>query len=145
MRDRLRNDSPPPLARPRERLNAIFAEVADAVASCLQAALAACEVPTDPDRHKTACFIVSSHQAAILLAKAEHSPAPISRFAVSLFRWLPALLKPYDECPPSHDEEVAFLEARLILYRETVMSLRQVEIFIQQKLETRRGDRWEAE
>lgn len=69
----------------RERLIEIFAEVADAVAYCLQAAVTAGELPADLDCQKVAHFIVSSHQGAILLAKAEHSPAPISRFEDILF------------------------------------------------------------
>jgi TetR/AcrR family transcriptional repressor of nem operon len=69
----------------RERLNEIFTETADALAYCLQAAVTAGEVSADLDCSNVARFIVSSHQGAILLAKAEHSPAPISRFEDILF------------------------------------------------------------
>ena len=69
----------------RERLNEIFAEVSDAVAYCLRAAVQAGELAADLDCQEVARFIVSSHQGAILLAKAEHSPAPIERFEHILF------------------------------------------------------------
>jgi TetR/AcrR family transcriptional regulator, transcriptional repressor for nem operon len=120
MRDTLRNDAKPPLARLKEyiaqsktkeacggdqgcllgnltaetggaadamrlRLNEIFAEVGEAVAYCLEAAVRAGELAADLDCREVARFIVSSHQGAILLAKAEHSPAPIARLEHMLF------------------------------------------------------------
>ncbi len=69
----------------RQRLNEIFAEMADAVAYCLEAAVKAGEVASNLDCEEVARFIVSSHQGAILLAKAEHSPEPIGRLEHMLF------------------------------------------------------------
>jgi TetR/AcrR family transcriptional repressor of nem operon len=69
----------------RHLLNEIFAEVGDSVAYCLEAAVKAGEVAADLNCQEVARFIVSSHQGAILLAKAEHSPAPIQRLEDMLF------------------------------------------------------------
>ena len=46
-----------------------------------------------------------------------------------------ALLKSYAENPPSTPETVKFLEARLVIIREKIASLREVEDFICRKLE----------
>lgn len=54
------------------------------------------------------------------------------------------LLKAYGENPPSHDEEVAFLEARLLVIREKLETLKDVEDFICRKLERYRGKRTAA-
>jgi TetR/AcrR family transcriptional regulator, transcriptional repressor for nem operon len=69
----------------RHRLVAIFAEVQDAVADCLRAAVAAGETPATLDCDTIAGFIVSSLQGANLLAKTERSPAPVDRFKSVLF------------------------------------------------------------
>jgi TetR/AcrR family transcriptional repressor of nem operon len=75
----------------RQRLNEIFADTTDAVAYCLEAAVKAGEVAADLDCRAVAGFIVSSHQGAILLSKAERSPAPIERLEQVLFS---AILRP---------------------------------------------------
>jgi DNA-binding transcriptional MerR regulator len=49
------------------------------------------------------------------------------------------LLKAYGENPPSREEEVAFLEARLAVIREKLAALGDVEDFICRKLERYRG------
>jgi TetR/AcrR family transcriptional repressor of nem operon len=121
MRDTLRNDALPPLARlrgyidaGRTRLNqhemrrgclfgnfaaeasehsetirlrlvAIFAEVRSAIEYCLNAAVAAGELPRTFDCTGMAAFIVSSLQGANLMAKAHRSPAPVEQFADVLF------------------------------------------------------------
>jgi TetR/AcrR family transcriptional repressor of nem operon len=69
----------------RNRLIDIFGAVADSVAYCLRAAVAAGEVPADMDCDAIAGFIVSSLQGANLLAKAQRSPAPVERFRDILF------------------------------------------------------------
>ena len=69
----------------RQRLVEIFAEVRDAVAYCLKAAVKAGELPADFDCDDVAGFVVSSLQGANLVAKAERSPAPVERFKRILF------------------------------------------------------------
>jgi TetR/AcrR family transcriptional repressor of nem operon len=69
----------------RLRLNEIFAEVREAIAYCLRAAVAAGELAQNTDCDDLAAFIVSSQQGANLLAKAEHSPEPVERFKQVLF------------------------------------------------------------
>jgi TetR/AcrR family transcriptional repressor of nem operon len=69
----------------RLRLVAIFAEIRDAVASCLRAAVASGDVPSTIDCHAVAGFVVSSMQGAYLLSKAERDIAPIDRFKTILF------------------------------------------------------------
>ena len=69
----------------RHRLVEIFAEVQASLAYCLQAAVDAGELPPGFDCAETAGFIVSSLQGAILLAKAQRSPAPVERFKQILF------------------------------------------------------------
>lgn len=49
------------------------------------------------------------------------------------------LLKAYAEKPPSREQEIAFLEARLAVVQEKLASLREVEDFIQRKLEVSRA------
>jgi TetR/AcrR family transcriptional regulator, transcriptional repressor for nem operon len=69
----------------RLRLNEIFAEVREAIAYCLRAAVAAGELAQNTDCDDLAACIVSSQQGANLLAKAEHSPEPVERFKQVLF------------------------------------------------------------
>jgi TetR/AcrR family transcriptional repressor of nem operon len=69
----------------RVRLVEIFAEVQNAIAYCLRAAVAADELPADFDIDDVAGFVVSSLQGANLLAKAQRSPAPIERLNRILF------------------------------------------------------------
>ena len=69
----------------RHRLVEIFAEVQQAVAYCLRAAVKAGELPRNFDCDEVAGFVVSSMQGATLLAKARRSPAPIERFREILF------------------------------------------------------------
>jgi TetR/AcrR family transcriptional repressor of nem operon len=69
----------------RSRLVEIFAEVQDAVAHCLNAAVQAGELPTGFKCDDIAGFIVSSLQGANLLAKAQRSPTPVDRFKQILF------------------------------------------------------------
>jgi TetR/AcrR family transcriptional repressor of nem operon len=69
----------------RQRLVEIFAEVQDAVAYCLQAAVKAGELPQGFQCNEVAGFVVSSLQGANLLAKAQRSPLPVDRFKQVLF------------------------------------------------------------
>jgi TetR/AcrR family transcriptional repressor of nem operon len=69
----------------RNRLVEIFAEVQEAVAYCLRAAVTAGELPAGFDCDAVAGFIVSSLQGASLLAKAQRSPVPVDRFKQVLF------------------------------------------------------------
>jgi len=69
----------------RHRVAEIFADTQRTVAGCLRAAVQAGEVPADLDCEEIAGFVVASLQGAILLAKAERSPAPIERFEAILF------------------------------------------------------------
>jgi TetR/AcrR family transcriptional repressor of nem operon len=69
----------------RLRLVEAFAEVQDAVADCLRAAVAAGDLPPDFDCDDTAAFVVSSMQGVNLLAKAQRSTAPVERFKKILF------------------------------------------------------------
>lgn len=69
----------------RARLGEIFAEVEGTFATCLRAAVAAGEVPSDLDCDQVAGFIVGSLQGAMLLAKAQHSASPFDCFEEILF------------------------------------------------------------
>ena len=69
----------------RARLVEIFAELQRHLAICLRAAVEAGELPADFDSAEVAGFIVSSLQGACLLAKAERSAAPFTRFKQVLF------------------------------------------------------------
>ncbi|QDM18791.1 TetR family transcriptional regulator [Tardiphaga sp. vice352] len=69
----------------RARLVEIFAELQRHLAICLRAAVEAGELPEDFATDEVAGFIVSSLQGACLLAKAERSPAPFTRFKQVLF------------------------------------------------------------
>jgi TetR/AcrR family transcriptional repressor of nem operon len=76
------SDSSEPI---RLRLVEIFAAVQAAIATCLQAAVEAGQLPADFACEETAGFIVSSLQGANLLAKAQRSPVPVDRFKRILF------------------------------------------------------------
>jgi TetR/AcrR family transcriptional repressor of nem operon len=69
----------------RHRLVEIFAEVQDAIAACLKAAVKSGELPAGFKCNDVAGFMVSSLQGAILLAKAQRSTAPIERFKQLFF------------------------------------------------------------
>jgi TetR/AcrR family transcriptional repressor of nem operon len=69
----------------RQRLLEIFADVQDAFAYCLRAAVQAGELPERFDVSETAGFLVSSLQGANLLAKAQRSPVPVQRFKQVVF------------------------------------------------------------
>jgi TetR/AcrR family transcriptional repressor of nem operon len=69
----------------RHRLVEIFAEVQQAIAYCLKAAVTAGELPPDFECDEIAGFVVSSLQGANLVAKAERNPAPVERFKRILF------------------------------------------------------------
>jgi TetR/AcrR family transcriptional repressor of nem operon len=69
----------------RQRLVEIFAEVQEAVAYCLKAAVKAGKLPPRFKVDETAGFIVSSMQGAYLIAKAERSPVALDRFKKILF------------------------------------------------------------
>lgn len=69
----------------RRRLIEIFADVQEAVAYCLRAAVKAGELPPDFDCHEVAGFVVSSMQGANLVAKAQRSTVPVERFKKILF------------------------------------------------------------
>jgi TetR/AcrR family transcriptional repressor of nem operon len=71
--------------RMRRRLNAIFAEIRDAIATCLRAAVKAGELPQDFACDEIAGFIQTSMQGATLLGKAERSGEPVARFRKTLF------------------------------------------------------------
>jgi TetR/AcrR family transcriptional regulator, transcriptional repressor for nem operon len=69
----------------RHRLVEIFAEIQEAVAYCLRAAVAAGELAPSLDCDAIAGFVVASAQGANLLAKAQRSPLPVERFEHILF------------------------------------------------------------
>jgi TetR/AcrR family transcriptional regulator, transcriptional repressor for nem operon len=69
----------------RHRLVEIFAEVQQAVAYCLRAAVKAGELAPSIDCDEVAGFVVSSLQGANLLAKTQRSPVPVERFKEILF------------------------------------------------------------
>ena len=69
----------------RKRLAEIFDEMRATIASCLEAAVIAKELPAGYNCADTAGFILSSMQGAILLAKAHRDLAPITQFEQVLF------------------------------------------------------------
>ena len=69
----------------RQRLAEIFGDLQHALTECLEAAKEAGELPSGFDCAETAGFMVSSLQGAILLSKAQRSPAPIERLKKILF------------------------------------------------------------
>jgi TetR/AcrR family transcriptional repressor of nem operon len=69
----------------RKRLAEIFDEMQATIATCLEAAVKAGELPAGYRCMDTAGFILSSMQGAILLAKAHRDLAPITQFEQVLF------------------------------------------------------------
>jgi len=69
----------------RKRLAEIFDEMQATIATCLEAAVQAGELPAGFNCAETAGFILSSMQGAILLAKAHRDLAPITQFEQVLF------------------------------------------------------------
>ncbi|MEI9988006.1 MAG: TetR family transcriptional regulator C-terminal domain-containing protein [Aliidongia sp.] len=69
----------------RLRLIEIFAEVQQAIADVLRAAVAAGELPADFECDEVAGFIQSSMQGANLMAKAQRSSVPVDRLLKILF------------------------------------------------------------
>jgi TetR/AcrR family transcriptional regulator, transcriptional repressor for nem operon len=69
----------------RARVASVYVENQESLAYCLRAAVAAGELPSHTRVDDLAGFIVSSLQGAILVAKAQRSPAPIERFVRVLF------------------------------------------------------------
>jgi TetR/AcrR family transcriptional repressor of nem operon len=70
----------------RTRVASVFAENQASVAYCLEAAVEAGELAHKTDVQELAGFIVSSLQGAILVAKAQRTPAPVERFVRVLFQ-----------------------------------------------------------
>ena len=70
----------------RTRVASVFVENQASVAYCLEAAVEAGELARRTDVQELAGFIVSSLQGAILVAKAQRSPAPVERFVRVLFQ-----------------------------------------------------------
>jgi TetR/AcrR family transcriptional regulator, transcriptional repressor for nem operon len=69
----------------RKRLLEIYAELQEAVAYCLKAAMKAGELPKTFKAAEVANFVVSGLQGAVLLAKAERDLAPAENFKKVLF------------------------------------------------------------
>jgi TetR/AcrR family transcriptional repressor of nem operon len=69
----------------RRRLKAMFAEMRQAIATCLRAAVTAGELPKGFECEEIAGFIQTSMQGATLLGKAERSSEPVERFKKTLF------------------------------------------------------------
>jgi len=69
----------------RRRIGEIFAEVEQSIAYCLKGAVDAGELPEHFDCEEVAWFVLASLQGAILLAKAQRSPAPVERLTHILF------------------------------------------------------------
>lgn len=69
----------------RERLVAIFGELETSVADCLQAAVAAHELPDDFACDAVAGVVVATLQGACLLAKTQRSAEPLLGFRKVLF------------------------------------------------------------
>ena len=69
----------------RLRVVAAFDEIQAALADCLRAAAQAGEIAPSTDCEETAAFVLASLQGALLLAKAQRSPAPVERFEDVLF------------------------------------------------------------
>lgn len=72
----------------RQRLVEIYGETQQAIAECLTAAVAEGALPADTDCQDMAGVIQTSIQGAILMAKAQHSTAPIDRLLKLLFEKL---------------------------------------------------------
>jgi TetR/AcrR family transcriptional repressor of nem operon len=69
----------------RARVVEAFAARQGSIARCLQAAVAAGELPRTLDPEEVAAFLYASFQGAMLVAKAQRSPAPIERFVRHVF------------------------------------------------------------
>lgn len=69
----------------RHRVVEIFAEIKQAIGYCLKAAVKSGELPPSTDTDELAAYVVSSLQGSILLAKAERTAAPMTRFKQMLF------------------------------------------------------------
>ena len=69
----------------RTKLRAIFEAITAEIATCLDAAVAAGQVPADLEVQETAALILQSLQGAILLSKAYGDCAPVARFKKTLF------------------------------------------------------------
>ncbi|WP_413736998.1 TetR family transcriptional regulator C-terminal domain-containing protein [Sodalis sp. RH21] len=69
----------------RRRLVEVLGEIQQSIAYCLRAAVNADRLAGDTDCDEMAAFILASMQGAILLAKAQHDPAPAERFRDMLF------------------------------------------------------------
>jgi TetR/AcrR family transcriptional repressor of nem operon len=69
----------------RKRLIEIYAELQEAVAYCLKAAVKAGELPKTFKAGEVADFIISGLQGAVLLAKAERDLSPVENFKKVLF------------------------------------------------------------
>jgi TetR/AcrR family transcriptional repressor of nem operon len=69
----------------RQRLVEIYGETQKAIADCLADAVAAGALPADTDCEDMAGVIQTSLQGAILMAKAQHSTAPLDRLLKLLF------------------------------------------------------------
>ena len=76
------NDCGEPL---RGRVVAALADMRDALAFCLRAAVRAGELAPSTDCDGTAEFILAALQGATLLAKAQRSPRPLERLEAVLF------------------------------------------------------------
>ncbi len=69
----------------RQRLIEIYGATQQAIAECLAAAVADGDLPADTDCQDMAGVIQTSLQGAILMAKAQHSTAPMDRLLKLLF------------------------------------------------------------
>ncbi|HEY8973248.1 MAG TPA: TetR family transcriptional regulator C-terminal domain-containing protein [Burkholderiaceae bacterium] len=76
------NDCGEPL---RGRVVAALADMQDALAFCLRAAVSGGELAPSTDCDGTAEFVLAALQGATLLAKAQRSPRPLERFEDVLF------------------------------------------------------------
>jgi TetR/AcrR family transcriptional repressor of nem operon len=77
----------------RKRVAEMFRETQESIAECLQAAVAAGELPPETETSEFAWFLLSSLQGAILVSKADRSAEPVERFLRVIFS---ALLPPAD-------------------------------------------------
>jgi TetR/AcrR family transcriptional regulator, transcriptional repressor for nem operon len=69
----------------RKRLVEIYAELQEAVAYCLKAAMKAGEISKTSKTSEVASFVVSGLQGAVLVGKAERDPAAAENFKRVLF------------------------------------------------------------
>ena len=76
----------------RNRIVEMFYSLQCATASCLHAAQLTRELDTRVEVAETACFIVSSLQGALLLAKTQDSIGPLQQCAHQLMQCFPAYL-----------------------------------------------------